>query len=111
MPYKSLAQAAKFHAMLARGQIDPGTVAEWDAASKGLSLPKRAAKPKGKKMAGKSMKLGGGGRFAALKKKIAAKGNVRNAGAVAAAIGRKKYGAAKFQALAAGGRKRAKKKA
>lgn len=57
---------------------------------------------------GKSMKLGGGGRFAKLKAKIAARGNVRNPGAVAAAIGRKKYGTAKFQKMAAAGRKRAK---
>jgi len=49
--------------------------------------------------------LGSGGRFAALKAKIAAKGNVRDPGAVAAAIGRKKYGNKKFQALAAKGKK------
>lgn len=53
----------------------------------------------------KSMKLGGGGRFAKLKAEIAKKGGVRNPGAVAAAIGRKKYGKKKFQALAAKGRK------
>ena len=34
--------------------------------------------------------------FSKLKAKIAAKGDVRNPGAVAAAIGRKKYGATKF---------------
>ena len=49
--------------------------------------------------------LGSGGRFAALKAKIAAKGNVRDPGAVAAAIGRAKYGKKKFQALAAKGKK------
>ncbi len=63
----------------------------------------------------KSMKLGGGGRFAALKEKIASRGSVRDPAAVAAAIGRKKYGAAKFTALAAAGKKKgagaAKKKA
>ena len=48
--------------------------------------------------------LGQGGRFAALKAKIAAKGNVRDPGAVAAAIGRKKYGKVRFQRLAAAGR-------
>ncbi len=53
----------------------------------------------------KSMRLGGGGRFAALKKKLAKKG-VRNAGAVAAAIGRKKYGEAKMAKWSAAGRKR-----
>lgn len=51
-------------------------------------------------------KLGSGKRFAQLKASIAAKGNVRNPGAVAAAIGRKKYGTAKFQKLAAAGKKR-----
>lgn len=58
-------------------------------------------------MAKKSMKLGGGGRFQALKRKIAARGNVRNPGAVAAAIGRRKYGKRAFQRMAAKGRKRA----
>ena len=51
-------------------------------------------------------KLGSGARFAALKKSIAAKGNVRDPGAVAAAIGRKKYGGKKMAAMAAKGRKK-----
>ncbi len=62
------------------------------------------------KKAKKSMKLGGGGRFAKLEKEIAKKGNVKDAAAVAASIGRKKYGAEKFQQMAATGRKRASKK-
>ena len=41
--------------------------------------------------------------FKALESKIAARGDVRNPGAVAAAIGRKKYGAANFQKHAASG--------
>lgn len=49
------------------------------------------------------MKLGGGGRFAALKKKLASKG-ASNPAALAASIGRKKYGRAKFQKLAAKGK-------
>ena len=52
-------------------------------------------------------KLGSGARFKALKAKIAARGDVKDAGAVAAMIGRKKYGAAKFQKLAVAGRKKA----
>jgi len=56
--------------------------------------------------AARKPKLGSGKRFAALKKKIAAKGNVSDPGAVAAAIGRKKYGKKKFQKLAAKGRAR-----
>ena len=51
--------------------------------------------------------LGSGERFAALKNKIASKGGVRNPAAVAAAIGRKKYGAKKMATLSARGRKRA----
>ena len=49
-------------------------------------------------------KLGSGGRFAALKNKLA--GKVSNPGAVAAAIGRKKYGAKKMASWAAKGRKK-----
>ena len=47
MPYKSQAQAGKFHEMLKRGEISAATVKEWDQASKGKKLPKRAPK-KGK---------------------------------------------------------------
>ena len=57
----------------------------------------------------KSMKPGGGGRFAALKKKIQGKGySAESAKAIAASIGRKKYGEKKMAAWAAKGRKRAK---
>lgn len=52
--------------------------------------------------------LGSGERFAALKSKIAAKGGVRDPGAVAAAIGRAKYGRKRFAKLSAQGRKEAK---
>ncbi len=57
----------------------------------------------------KSMKVGGGGRFASLKRKIASRGGVRNPGAVAAAIGRKKYSKEQFQKMAARGKRRAKR--
>lgn len=60
-------------------------------------------------MAKKSMKLGGGGRFAKLEKSIAKRGGVKDPAAVAAAVGRKKYGAKKMAKMAAAGRKRAKK--
>jgi len=59
--------------------------------------------------AGKSTKLGGGGRFA----KVAAaakRSGAKNPAAVAATAGREKYGKAKFQALAAAGRRRAAKR-
>lgn len=50
-------------------------------------------------------KLGSGARFQALKNKLEERKEVRNPGALAAAIGRKKYGKTKFQQLAAKGRK------
>lgn len=53
-------------------------------------------------MAG-SMKLGGDGKFAAREKSFGP--GVTNPGALAASIGRKKYGAAKFASLAAKGKK------
>lgn len=55
-----------------------------------------------RKMA-KKPPLGSGARFKALKGQLAAKG-ATNPGALAAYIGRKKYGAKKFQKLAAKGR-------
>lgn len=57
---------------------------------------------------GKSNKLGGGGRFAQMEAKL--KGKVSNPAAVAAAIGRKKYGAKKMAQMAVAGRKQASKK-
>ena len=50
-------------------------------------------------------KLGSGGRFKALTKKLAAKG-AKDPKALAAAIGRKKYGATKMAKMAAAGRKK-----
>jgi len=50
-------------------------------------------------------KLGSGARFRALEKKAAASG-ANDPAAVAAAAGRKKYGAKRFAQLAARGRKR-----
>ena len=46
MPYKSRAQAAKFHILLKQGKISPEVVNEFDQASKGMKLPARAAKKK-----------------------------------------------------------------
>jgi hypothetical protein len=54
----------------------------------------------------KSMKLGGGGRFAKIKA-AAARGGASNPGAVAASIGIKKYGQKKMTSMAAKGRHRA----
>ena len=54
----------------------------------------------------KKPKLGSGERFAKLKNSIAKKGNVSDPAAVAAAIGRKKYGANKMASMAAKGKKK-----
>lgn len=51
-------------------------------------------------------KLGSGERFRALRSSIARRGGVRNPSAVAAAIGRRKFGAKRFAQLAAQGRRR-----
>lgn len=61
----------------------------------------------GKKTGGKkSMEPGGGGRFAALVSKLKGKGKSEgSAKAIAAAIGRNKYGKSKFQEMAAKGKK------
>lgn len=60
---------------------------------------------------GKSTKPGGGGKFAMMQSAIQKTGKSANAAAaIAAAAGRKKYGNAKFQQMAATGRKRATKK-
>lgn len=58
----------------------------------------------------KSMKLGGGGRFEKLVKSIESKGkNVKDAKAIAASIGIKKYGQEKMTQMAKAGRKKASK--
>jgi len=54
----------------------------------------------------KSMKVGGGGRYQKLVKKLKEEG-ANDPKALAAHIGRKKYGKKKFQQMAAKGRKRA----
>lgn len=48
--------------------------------------------------------LGSGERFASLERKIASRGNVRDPAAVAASIGRKKYGAEKMAKLSRKGK-------
>ena len=53
----------------------------------------------------KTAKLGSGARFNALEKSIAA-GGAKNPGAVAAAIGRKKFGVKKMAKMSAKGRKK-----
>ena len=60
-----------------------------------------------KKSGGKSMEPGGGGRFAKMVSGLKKKGkSTESAKAIAASIGRKKYGKSKFQAMAAAGKKK-----
>lgn len=70
------------------------------------------AKKKSKKKKGESAPLGEGGRFAALKGKLArkkGKKKVSDPAALAAFIGRKKYGKKKFGALSKKGMNAAKR--
>lgn len=71
-----------------------------------MATPKKAAKAapikKTGTTAGKSNKLGGGGRFSQLESKLS--GKVSNPAAVAASIGRKKYGSTKMGKLSKGGK-------
>jgi uncharacterized protein YbjT (DUF2867 family) len=57
------------------------------------------------KIVGKQAKLGTGKRFETLTQAIGKRGGVDNPAAVAAAIGRKKYGAKKMAGLATKGKK------
>lgn len=60
---------------------------------------RRLAMAKAAKSGKQKPKLGSGKRFSALKKSLAGRKGVTNAGALAAYIGRKKYGAKKFASL------------
>lgn len=51
-------------------------------------------------------RLGSGRRFRSLVAELKKRGDVRDPGALAASIGRKKYGKKRFQALAAAGQRR-----
>jgi len=60
-------------------------------------------------MTKKSMKLGGGGRFQKIEKKLEREGKSKeSAKAIAASIGRAKYGNNKMATMAAKGRSRSK---
>ena len=69
------------------------------------SLAKRRAARKAYQKAAATSKPGEGARFKAVEESARA-GGAKNPAAVAAAIGRKKYGKKKFQAMAAAGRKK-----
>jgi len=60
-----------------------------------------------KKGGAKTMEPGGGGRFAAMVGKLKGQGkSEESAEAIAASIGRKKYGKSRFQSMAAAGKKK-----
>ena len=75
-----------------------------------LDFEKESMKMGGKmeyKKGGKSMEPGGGGRFAKMVSGLKKKGkSEESAKAIAASIGRKKYGKSKFQEMAAAGKKK-----
>lgn len=75
-------------------------MAKYKSLDEAMAKSKKKRKPKPNPKA----PLGQGGRFAAVEAKARASG-ARNPAAVAAAVGRKKYGKKKFQALAAAGRR------
>lgn len=61
-----------------------------------------------KRVKKKPMKLGGGGRFESLTKKIEAKGkSPKQAKGIAAKVGMEKYGKSEMESLASKGKKRA----
>lgn len=71
------------------------------------TVAKRRATRKTYQKVKKTSKLGSGKRFSALSKSIEAEGkSPKQAKAIAAAIGRKKYGAKKMTKLASAGKKR-----
>ncbi len=70
--------------------------------------PKRVAARKKAEKVIKTAKLGSGKRFAAVEASAKASG-AKNPGAVAAAIGRKKYGEKKMATMATKGKKSSKK--
>ena len=70
-----------------------------------------ATKKKAKTYKGKSLKPGGGGKFAKMVDALKKKGkSAKSAKAFAATVGRKKYGAKKMATWSSQGRKRAAKR-
>ena len=78
----------------------------------GVTAPMKEEKMMGGKMeykkgGKKTMEPGGGGRFAKMVNKMKSEGkSEESAKAIAASVGRKKYGKSKFQEMASAGKKR-----
>lgn len=93
------------------GEEFPGHEGMGRRLTESLSVLIQEVLEEAKKYKGKSMRPGGGGRFAKLVDKLKASGkSEESAKAIAAAAGRKKYGAAKMKQMAKAGKKRAAKK-
>lgn len=76
---------------------------EKEATKKGQKIKPGSLKG-GKNEPSSKAKAGAGGRFQALKSKLGKKPGVKDPGALAAAIGRAKFGKGKFQHMAAKGK-------
>jgi hypothetical protein len=93
--------------MYKKGGKSPKKMKEsWMEESKEVHFGKKPKKmAEMKKSGGKSMEPGGGGRFAAMVSGLKKEGKSEDsAKAIAASIGRKKYGKSKFQKMAAAGK-------
>ena len=108
---KASAHASRSMPMSSSGYDEDGLDGSWDDPGglpdlTGLDVPdfEAAAGEPGGPAASRAAKLGTGARFGALKASLAAKG-AHDPGALAAYIGRRKLGKAKFTALASAARK------
>lgn len=72
---------------------------------KRTSARAEATKGESYQIVGTPPPVGQGGRFKALEEAISKRKGIKNPGAVAATIGRKKYGKKRFQAMAVTGKK------
>jgi len=121
IPYRSKRQVKKFFAMEARGELPKGTAEKWSEETPSIkNLPEKAGGKMPRKKGAKALaqtaaqayekvkaktKPGEGGRFKALTKAVEAKG-AKTPEALAAWIGRKKYGKAGISEMAAAGRRK-----
>ena len=97
------------HNLASRGMTDPDAAKHWN-----MHVPKHAGEQHHMEQANvehhspskNQPKLGSGGRFKAIEEHAEKSGySKESAGAIAASIGRKKYGAKKMAKLSAGGKK------
>jgi hypothetical protein len=70
------------------------------------SVAERKSLKGGKNQPSSRAKPGAGGRFRALERKLSHQKGIKDEGALAASLGRSKFGKAKFQKMAAKGRRR-----